>query len=140
MAKMNTPSEQLAESLMERRKEYECTKQLVKEGVITRRLGDYMEHLLILDLLKEEVEVYLQFGEFEKARRSLYQMECRLDGVSAVLLSRGKLETERINGITAVKNIDLSNMARTKELYDLAKERYNQTLINLETEIRRKAI
>ena len=103
--------------------------EFVRDGTLTQRLGDYIGQLMIIDYFTEELEVYTQLEDLNNAQRSLYQIRCQLDCVAAVLLADGPLDTERIGGLIAVKNIDLENKDKTKELYNLAKERYNQALI-----------
>lgn len=129
MVKINNPRAILKEKLLTMKEQDTKIQEFVRDGTLTQRLGDYIGQLMIIDYFTEELEVYTQLEDLNNAQRSLYQIRCQLDCVAAVLLADGPLDTERIGGLIAVKNIDLENKDKTKELYNLAKERYNQALI-----------
>ena len=107
--------------------------ELAKQGFISQRLKEYSIRLLLLNCLAEEAKVYAEASDYNEAVKSLVEMRKWLDNIGAILLANGRLETESIgNGLCAIKNPDLNNVKKYKELYDFAQAKYHESVETVE--------
>jgi len=129
MVAINNPFDKLNKGFEERKKQYERLKEISETGFISRRLVEYAGSLLVLDHLADEAEFYAESFEVYYAEKSLSEMKGRLDYVAGLFLSGGTLETESIDqGLSIVKNPNFENIPKYQELYDFAKQRYDEAV------------
>ena len=133
MVAINNPFDELQRKLDKAREDYQRLRELVKQGFISERLGEYSGYLLILNQLAYESEVYARFGDINRAGKSLADMKGYLDGVAGVLLARGKVQLTKIGGgLSIIQNPDFDNLEKYRELYDLAKQRCDNAVSKCE--------
>jgi hypothetical protein len=129
MVAINNPIDELQRRLETRRKASERITEIVTQGFISQRFGDYAQQLIILDHLADESETYARIGYQEKTMDSLLEMRFQLDNVAGVLMAAGKLETEKVGrGFCVIKNPNLDNMDKYRELFDFARHKYDDAL------------
>ena len=110
----------------------ERVKVLVNEGHISQRLGDYAQHLVVLDQLSDEVKTYSSINDMDRVIGSLTAMKQKLDDIGAVLLADGKIESKDVSGIPCLANPNFKNIEKYKELYDFAQKKYDDAVIKYE--------
>lgn len=133
MVTINNPFDELQRKLDQAKRNYERLQEFVKQGVISERLGEYASHLLVLNHLSDESEVYARLGDIEKAGHSLAQMKHQLDGVAGILLANGRMQTRKIGkGLSVIENPNFDNLSKYQALYDFARSRFDDAVTRCE--------
>jgi len=106
--------------------------ELVSQGYISKRLGSYAQHLLVLDHLSDEARTYSSLGRVNKTIESLTEMKIKLHSVGALLLADGEIKSEEVDGIKYLANPNFDNIEKYRELYDIAQKKYDDSLSECE--------
>ena len=132
VAPINPIREEMMPKLKKARLDGDRVDEIVAQGFIGRRFGEYTKQLIMLDFLADEAEVFVRYRDFDRSVNSLTQMKFKLDSVAGVLMADGELETEKVGNLSVIKNPNFDNIQKYRELYDFAQQKYEDAVSKCE--------
>jgi len=114
---------------------------LFENRVISKRLRNYIEQLLILDHLSEEAEVYAKRGYTTEAINSLTEMREHLDFIAGMYLSDLPPIEDKATGLLFVnlqgliKSLKKGSLEDYRPLFEFAEDKCKQATSRIEKSV-----
>jgi hypothetical protein len=109
----------LREKIEETKKNCQIIDEVVTQGVITKRFGEYCKEMTTLEFLSEEAGIFSEIGNYDETIQSLTDMKIRIDAAIEPYL------TDYLNTIALLRvPTHLQETNPYQELYDFAKAKY----------------
>ncbi|MEK6830631.1 MAG: hypothetical protein AABX77_01230 [Nanoarchaeota archaeon] len=117
------PYKELQNKFKELEADVDKLEDLVEKGVISERLGEYAQRIAILDFAILEAFCHLRNGCYQKAAESLGEAKFYgLDPIAGLFFDVNSLKDYLKGSITT----------QDRELFKIAKQRYDEAYINIE--------